>query len=75
MSKTDSPQAVQSAVTVDRRGTAFGWFNMVVGLALLPASVVFGVLYESLSPTVAFGFSGACAFSACVLLWRWFGQR
>ncbi|NBT74245.1 MAG: MFS transporter, partial [Betaproteobacteria bacterium] len=59
----------------DRRGTAFGWFNMVVGLALLPASVVFGVLYESLSPTVAFGFSGACAFSACVLLWRWFGQR
>ena len=58
----------------DRRGTAFGWFNMVVGLALLPASIVFGVLYESLSPGVAFGFSGACAFSACLLLWRWFGR-
>ncbi|MGA1178955.1 MAG: MFS transporter [Burkholderiaceae bacterium] len=59
----------------DRRGTAFGWFNMVVGLALLPASIVFGVLYETLSPAAAFGFSGACAFSACLLLWRWFGRR
>lgn len=71
-------EGVEKAMVADlapenRRGTAFGWFNMVVGLALLPASVMFGVLYESLSPAVAFGFSGACAMSACLLLWRWFG--
>ena len=44
-------EGVEKAMVADldlapenRRGTAFGWFNMVVGLALLPASVVFGVL-------------------------------
>jgi MFS family permease len=59
----------------DRRGTAFGWFNLIVGVGLLPASVVFGLLYEGWSPMVAFGFSAACALSATVLLWMWFGRK
>lgn len=57
------------------RGTAFGWFNLVSGLALLPASVVFGWLYQAASPLVAFGFSSACALSAAVLLVTWVGRR
>jgi MFS family permease len=58
----------------DRRGTAFGWFNLIVGVGLLPASVAFGFLYESWSPTAAFGFSAACAILATGLLWVWFGR-
>ncbi len=56
----------------DKRGTAFGWFNMTVGIFLLPSSVIFGELYEGASPSVAFAFSAACAALACILLWHWF---
>lgn len=59
----------------DRRGTAFGWFNLIVGVGLLPASVAFGFLYETWSPMVAFGFSAGCAVSATALMWVWFGRR
>jgi MFS family permease len=60
---------------VDRRGTAFGWFNMIVGIFLLPSSVIFGFIYESISPAVAFGFSAGCAALATLLLWHWFGRH
>lgn len=50
------------------RGTAYGWFNLVTGATLLPASLVFGVLYEMAGPVVAFSFSAACALGAAALL-------
>jgi MFS family permease len=72
-------EGVEKAMVADiapasRRGTAFGWFNLIVGVGLLPASLGFGFLYETWSPLVAFGFSAACALSATVLLWVWFGR-
>lgn len=75
-----STEGVEKAMVADiapenLRGTAFGWFNMIVGLALLPSSVVFGWLYEAVSSAVAFGFSACCALSASLLLWHWFGKE
>lgn len=55
----------------DRRGTAFGWFNLTSGAMLLPASVVFGALYEGVGAPTAFALSAGCAFGAALLLWRW----
>lgn len=55
----------------DLRGTAFGWFNMTVGLLLLPASVVFGELYQQAGALTAFAFSAACALLAAGLLPLW----
>ena len=52
-------------------GTAFGWFHLVSGAFLLPASVMFGTLYESHSALLAFAFSGSCALGAALLLWAW----
>lgn len=52
-------------------GTAFGWFNLTAGLMLLPASLIFGELYQEAGALVAFGFSAACALSAAVLLPLW----
>ena len=52
-------------------GTAFGWFNLSSGIMLLPASLIFGWLYESSSPTTAFLFSGACSAFAVLLLIFW----
>lgn len=55
----------------EQRGTAFGWFNLTMGAMLLPASLLFGWLWEGLSATIAFGFSAGCALAAALLLTAW----
>lgn len=52
-------------------GTAYGWFNLVGGLLLLPASLLFGSLYEGVGPALAFGVAAGCALGAAALLWLW----
>lgn len=54
-----------------QRGTAFGWLNLTTGAMLLPASLLFGWLWEGISATVAFGFSAGCALAAALLLTAW----
>jgi MFS family permease len=51
-----------------RRGAAFGWYNAVVGVGALVASIVFGELYESFGASVAFITGAAFAGAAAVLL-------
>lgn len=55
----------------DRLGTAYGWFNLTSGVMLLPASLVFGALWQASSPLVAFAFSAGCALAASLLLMLW----
>jgi len=55
----------------DLRGTAFGWFNLIAGLMLLPASLLFGALYQGAGALAAFAFSAACALTAAALLTTW----
>lgn len=55
----------------EQRGTAFGWLNLTMGALLLPASLLFGALWESVSARLAFGFSAACAVGAALLLTVW----
>ena len=69
-------EGVEKALVADMApkgfaGTAFGWFNLVTGLALLPASFIFGWLYESIAPLYAFMFSGMCAAIAAILMGLW----
>ncbi|MBI2380810.1 MAG: MFS transporter [Gammaproteobacteria bacterium] len=52
-------------------GTAYGWYNGVLGLTLLPASLLFGTLWEKITPQAAFGFSAGCALLAVLLLNFW----
>ena len=62
---------VADLVPHDQLGTAFGWYHLVLGITLLPASLVFGVFWESVSPALAFGFGAACALLASLLLVAW----
>lgn len=62
---------VADLAPADRRGTAFGWFNLVAGALLLPASALFGWLYETVSPALAFGVSAACSAGAAGLMLGW----
>ena len=69
-------EGVEKALVADlapkgMAGTAFGWFNLISGVMLLPASLIFGWLYEAFSPSYAFLFSGSCAALAFLLLAFW----
>lgn len=55
----------------ERLGTAYGWFNLTAGLMLLPASILFGWLWQAVNPFAAFGFSASCALLAALLLKLW----
>jgi len=69
-------EGVEKALVADMAptglaGTAFGWFNLITGFMLFPASFIFGWLYESISPLYAFLFSGGCALVAFILMAWW----
>jgi MFS family permease len=50
------------------QGTAFGWYNAVLGFGALGASVLFGVLWEAFSPATAFLTGASLAIIAASLL-------
>lgn len=52
-------------------GTAFGWYHMVLGITLLPASLLFGWLWQGVSAFTAFAFGAGCALLAAMLLALW----
>ena len=55
---------VTDIVPPARRGTAFGWYNLTIGLGALPASVLFGALWDRYSSRVAFDFGASLALAA-----------
>ena len=55
---------VADLVPEDRRGTAYGLFHGVVGLSLLPASLIAGWLWQAYSPAAPFFFGAGLAFIA-----------
>jgi MFS family permease len=50
------------------RATGFGFLNAGVAIAVLPASVVAGLLWDVVAPSAPFWFGAACALLAAVLL-------
>lgn len=53
------------------RGTAFGFFNLVAGVATLLASVVAGLVWERLGPAATFHLAIVfCVLAAAGLAWR-----
>ena len=50
------------------QGTAFGWYNTVLGLGALAASVLFGALWEGFGPRTAFLTGSGLALAAAAML-------
>lgn len=50
------------------RATAYGILNSVVGLAILPASVIAGLLWDRVAQPAPFWFGAACAAGGLILL-------
>lgn len=59
---------VADLVPAARRGTAFGWFNAALGLGALPASVLFGIVWERVGAAAAFMMGAGVAATATLLL-------
>lgn len=51
------------------KGTALGWYNLAIGVGALPASLIFGVVWDRLSPAAAFTMGGAVALVAALGIW------
>lgn len=66
---------VADMVPASQAGTAFGWYNLVAGMLLLPASSVFGWIWATTSPLSAFAFGSGCALLAALLLQFWVKPR
>jgi len=60
---------IADLVSSSSRGSVFGVFNWLVGVAALPASLVAGWLWRHYSPPVPFFISALLSFSAALLLW------
>jgi MFS family permease len=59
---------VADLVPAEVRARGFGMYHMCVGLAALPASLLFGLLYQRLGPATAFLTGAGLALAAVALL-------
>jgi MFS family permease len=57
---------VADMVPAERRGTAYGLYNGVVGLMALPASLIAGIMWDKISPAATFYFGAGLALLAMV---------
>ncbi len=70
---------VEKAVLADyapktRKATIMGLHATVVGLGLLPASLLAGLLWQAISPAAPFYFGAASAAAAAIVLWVRLGE-
>jgi MFS family permease len=57
------------------RGTAFGWYYLMVGIAAIPGGLIFGALWQWQSAAMAFSWAGALAAVSALLLRFWIPQK
>lgn len=67
---TEGPERalVADLVPAERRGAAFGWFNLTIGLGAFPASIIFGLIWDARGPGAAFLLGAAFAIGAALAL-------
>ena len=70
---TEGPERalVAELAPASRRGAAFGAYYAVTGVMLLPASLLMGVLWQTVGPATALRAGAALALAAALLLWAW----
>lgn len=60
---------VADLVPEEKRGTAYGLFHGIVGVTLLPASLIAGYLWQVVNPAAPFFFGAIMAFLAMIGFW------
>ncbi len=59
---------VADIVPSTRRGSAFGWYNLAIGLGALPASLIFGAIWDRAGAPSAFVFGATLALIAALMM-------
>ena len=59
---------ISDIVSKDLRGTGFGIYHAILGVTLLPASLIAGLLYDKVSSNAPFYFGSTMAMIAAVLM-------
>ena len=59
---------VTDLVPPEKRGTAFGFYNLAFSITVLPASIIFGALWNQFGASAAFLVSAAISVGAAMLL-------
>jgi MFS family permease len=67
MSEGAEKALVADLAPPSRRGAAFGWFNAAVGIAALPASVIFGLVWDHWGAETAFVMGAGIAVVSTLL--------
>jgi MFS family permease len=52
----------------ERKGLAYGWYNFAIGITTLPASLIFGALYQYFGPLLAFAWGAGLALVAALIM-------
>lgn len=61
---------VRDLAPIAERGTAFGWYHMIVGVAAIPGGVLLGGLWAFIGAQTAFLASAGIAAAASLFFWR-----
>jgi MFS family permease len=68
MTEGSEKALVADIVPMARRGAAFGWYNLAIGLGALPASLIFGWIWDKWGSSSAFVFGATLALVAALLM-------
>ena len=66
---------VTDIIDKDKRGTGLGIYNALLGITLLPASLIAGVLYDNINSSAPFYFGSFMAFLAAIMMFIFYSRR
>ncbi|MDP4180737.1 MAG: MFS transporter [Bacillota bacterium] len=66
---------VSDLIDKDKKGTGLGIYNSLLGITLLPASLIAGILYDKVNSSVPFYFGASTAFFAAILMFVFYKRK
>ncbi len=66
---------VSDLIDKDKSGTGLGIYNSIIGITLLPASVIAGVLYDKVNYSAPFYFGSVMALISAILMFVFYKRR
>lgn len=59
---------ISDLIDQNKKGTALGIYNALLGITLLPASLIAGILYDKVNSSIPFYFGAGTAFISAILM-------
>lgn len=66
---------VSDLIDRDKRGTGLGIYNSILGITLLPASLIAGILYDKVNYSAPFYFGASTALLAAVMMFVFYRRK